>query len=133
MCCEVTKQELLIWSNTKRDDLALLQLTFSPIELQYFHIIMEEILNDENHRLRYPAVLNLTSTLTNQFSRDSGQKVYQSWVASGYFVQLKDYVYLGPRLIVEFTTYLKPKFPEQTCHLCSELVFTVGSQKVIQL
>ncbi|ENN72114.1 non-structural maintenance of chromosomes element 1 homolog [Dendroctonus ponderosae] len=122
--CEVTKQELLIWTNTKRDDIALHQLSFTPIELQYFHTIMEEILSDESHRLPYPAVLNLTSGLTSQFSRDSGQKAFQSWVANGYFVQLDDYVYLGPRLIVEFTTYLKSKFPEQTCKLCSELVFT---------
>lgn len=122
--CEVTNQQLIIWLNTKNDDISKLQITFSAIELEYFHVILQEILNSENNRLTFVVVLNITSTLTASFSRDNGQKALNKWFNGGYFVKKGDFVYLGTRLIMEFTSYLKSHRPDQICKLCSELVFT---------
>lgn len=124
--CEVTNQELFIWANTKNDNISKLQITFSAIELEYFHVILQEIINSEENRLTFVVVLNITSTLTVPFSRDNGQKALKRWFNGGYFIKKEDFVYLGPRLILEFTSYLKTHRPDQICKLCSELVFIVS-------
>ncbi|KAL1491977.1 hypothetical protein ABEB36_012487 [Hypothenemus hampei] len=122
--CEVTSQEQVVWLNLKNDDISKFQIAYNPLELEYFHAILQEILNSEDHRLLYVTVLNITSTLTAQFSRDSGQKVLTKWFKGGYYIQSGDFVYLGSRLILEFTSYLKAHMPNQICPLCSELAFT---------
>ncbi|CAG9765175.1 unnamed protein product [Ceutorhynchus assimilis] len=122
--CEVTGQDLFIWANTKNDNISKLQITFKAIELEYFHAILQEILNSEDYRLKYIVVVNITSTLTASFTRVNGQTLLTKWIKSGYFIKNGEYVHLGPRLILEFTSYLMTHRPDQTCKLCSELVFT---------
>lgn len=123
--CEVTNQELIVWLNTKNDDISKYQISYSTIELEYFHVILKEILTSEEHRLTFMVCINIASTLTAQFSRDNAQKVLNKWIKGGYYVIRGDYIHLGPRTILEFTAYLKSKCPDSICNLCSEIVFTV--------
>ncbi|XP_066257008.1 non-structural maintenance of chromosomes element 1 homolog isoform X2 [Euwallacea similis] len=122
--CEVTQQRLIVWLNTRNDDISNLQITYSPIELEYFHVILQEILCSDDNKLTSIIVLNITSNLTEEFSRDSGQKILKIWIDGGYFVKKGNFVYLGPRLILEFMSHLKSICPNHICKLCSELVFT---------
>ncbi|XP_057659157.1 non-structural maintenance of chromosomes element 1 homolog [Diorhabda carinulata] len=121
--CEVTNKNYLVWLNTKNDDISRLQITFSALELEYFHAIVQEILLSEERRITFIVCINITSTLTSFLSRDNGQKVLNKWIKGGYFINKSDYIYLGPRLILEFTSYLKVHLPDSICTLCSELVF----------
>ncbi|KAJ8945987.1 hypothetical protein NQ318_017103 [Aromia moschata] len=72
--CEVTNQNLIVWVNTKNDDISKYQITYSALELEYFHAILQEILSSEEHRITFIVCINITSTLTSNFSRDNGQK-----------------------------------------------------------
>ncbi|CAG9835057.1 unnamed protein product [Diabrotica balteata] len=121
--CEVTNEPYLIWLNTKNDDISKLQISYSSLELEYFHVILQEILRSEEHRITFIVCLNLTSTLTASYSRENGEQVLRKWIKNGYFINKNPYVYLGPRLILEFTSYLKTHLPDSICNLCSELVF----------
>nr|XP_023011539.1 non-structural maintenance of chromosomes element 1 homolog [Leptinotarsa decemlineata] len=118
---------MIIWLNTKNDQLSRLQNIYSALELEYFHTILHEILNSEDYKLTFIVCINITSTLTGFFSRDNGQNVLYKWIKAGYFVRKDAHVHLGPRLILEFTSYLKTHFPNSMCNLCSELVFS-GNQ-----
>ncbi|XP_028143494.1 non-structural maintenance of chromosomes element 1 homolog [Diabrotica virgifera virgifera] len=121
--CEVTNEPYLIWLNTKNDDIAKFQISYSALELEYFHVILQEILRSDEHRITFIVCLNLTSTLTASYSRENGEQVLRKWIKNGYFINKNPYVYLGPRLILEFTAYLKTHLPDSICNLCSELVF----------
>lgn len=123
--CEVSNEEVIVWINTKNDEISTLQVAFSAVELEYFHAILQEILNSDEHRITFIVCLNITSTLTGSLSRSNGQKVLDKWVKVGYYVKKGDFIYLGPRLILEFNVYLKNHCPDSICNLCSELVFTV--------
>lgn len=124
--CEVSNQNQVALLNTKNDDISKLQISYSTIELEYFNAILQEILNSEEHRITFIVCINITSTLTSQFSRDSGQKVLNKWLKGGYYVKRGDYIHLGPRTILEFTAYLRSSRPDSICNLCSEIVFTVS-------
>lgn len=125
--CEVTNQKVLVWLNTKNDDISKLQIKFSPVELEYFHAILQELIHNEEHRLTTIVCINITSTLTSHLTRENGQKLLNIFLKNGYFVVKGAYIYLGPRLILEFTIYLKTHCPESVCTLCSELVFCVSN------
>lgn len=129
--CEVTNQEVIVWINTKNDEISTLQLSFSQLELEYFHAILQEILNSDDHRITFIVTLNITSSLTGNLSRSNGQKVLEKWVKVGYFVNKEGYIYFGPKLILEFNAYLKSHCPDSICGLCSELVFTVSHHMFI--
>lgn len=123
--CEVTDQEVIVWINIKNDHISTLQGTFTVLELQYFHVILQEILNSDEHRITSIVCLNLTSTLTGALTRSHGQKLLDKWINIGYYIKKGGDIYLGPRLIIEFNAYLKSHSPDAVCNLCSELVFTV--------
>ncbi|XP_060524761.1 non-structural maintenance of chromosomes element 1 homolog [Cylas formicarius] len=122
--CEVTDENIVMWLNTKDDNISKFQISFSALEMEYFNVLLKEIINSQSHKLTYATVLNITSTLSTHLSRDNGQTVFTKWLKGGYFVKIDDYVYLGPRTIFEFTSFLKSHCPEQICNLCLELVFT---------
>lgn len=124
--CEVTGEDVLVWINTKNDELSKLQSGFPPIECEYFHAVMQEILNSEEHAILYPRCINISSTLTAPLSRENGEKAVLKWVQGGYLVKKEQYVYLGARMILEFTTYLRKNTENCICGLCAELVFIVS-------
>ncbi|KYB26512.1 non-structural maintenance of chromosomes element 1 homolog [Tribolium castaneum] len=121
--CEVTGDSVFVWLNTKNDELSKQQIGFSPVELEYFHAIMQEIITSDNHELPYPRCINITSTLVGTLTRENGEKALMKWIRGGYFVKVEQFVYLGARTILEFTTYLRTNTENCTCSLCSELVF----------
>ncbi|KAJ8961963.1 hypothetical protein NQ317_004273 [Molorchus minor] len=98
--CEVTNQSIVVWLNTKNDDISKHQISYSALELEYFHAILEEIIG---------GIVD--------------KKVLNKWLKIGYYIKNGDFIYLGPRLILEFTSYLRNRCVDCICNLCSELVF----------
>nr|CAH7760588.1 unnamed protein product [Callosobruchus chinensis] len=121
--CEVTEQNIILWLNTKHDNISHLQNVFTPAHLEYFHAILMQIINSQEFRITYPECLNLTCSLKYTLSRDAGQLVFEKWIKGGYYVKQINYIYLGPRLIQEFSAYLKTCCANSLCILCQELVF----------
>lgn len=123
--CEITNNKCIALINTKCDTIALLQSTFSPVQLEYFQAIISEILGSDEYRITFIICINITSTLVGKMTRDQGQNTLNVWIKGGYFIKDEDYVYLGLRTKMEFATYLRQHCPDSLCKLCSELVFRV--------
>ncbi|KAJ3647581.1 hypothetical protein Zmor_019452 [Zophobas morio] len=121
--CEITGDKVFVWLNTKSDELSRLQVGFSAVELEYFHAILQEIVTSDDHTIQYPRAINIASTLTATLSRDNGEKALIRWIKGGYYVKQDERVFLGPRTILEFTTFLRTNTENCSCDLCSELVF----------
>ncbi|CAG9863145.1 unnamed protein product [Phyllotreta striolata] len=120
--CEVTKEKFLVWQ-TLKNDISLLQIKFSAVDIEYFHSVFQEILRNEEHRIKQNEALNLSSSLTSRLSLENAEKLLKTFVQIGYFVSKDSCIFLGPRLILEFTSYLQSHFTDSICPLCSELVF----------
>ncbi|KAF7275713.1 hypothetical protein GWI33_011344 [Rhynchophorus ferrugineus] len=60
--------------------------------------------------------------LTSSISREKAQNILYKWFKIQYFIKKDEFIYAGPRLILEFTSYLKSQLPDHICNLCSELV-----------
>ncbi|KAJ8931119.1 hypothetical protein NQ314_016000 [Rhamnusium bicolor] len=125
--CEVTNQDLIVWLSTKDDDISKHQIAYSALELEYFNAILQQILGSDEHQITFIVCINITSTLTSNYSRDNGQKILNKWLKGGYYIKHGEFIYLGPRTILEFASYLRSHCPDCICNLCSELVFT-GTQ-----
>lgn len=124
--CEVTNNEMVVWLNTKNDDISKMQSTYSPLEFTYFHAIVEDLLESVDHLLPLTVCMNIASSLAAPFSRDNAERFLFKLIKGGYFINNNDNIYLGPRLIQEFMTYLKTFCSDNVCNLCSELVFYVS-------
>lgn len=129
--CEVTGEALIIWLNFKNDHLNKLQNTFSAIELEYFQIIMREIILAKERCLLYSFSANLSTTLTTPIPKTDAFKLLSKWIKIGYLVNKEGRIYLGARCILEFSPYFLEHCGEHllTCSLCSEMVIKVGKIK----
>lgn len=125
--CEVTGAEFLVWLNTKNDSVAKQQDTFTPAELEYFQLIMGEIVNSDEKYLPHNICLNLSGTLAvNVMYKTQAQATIKKWVKGGYLVELNGKIYFGPRCIHEFSSYFRRQEDGvNICSLCSEIVFVV--------
>lgn len=125
--CEVSGEDLIIWLNTKNDSLNRLQNTFSPIELEYFQILMREIIISKERCLLYSICASLSTTLTSPLSKTDALDLLTKWNKSGYFVSKNSRLYLGARCIIEFCSYYREHCGDylNTCSLCSEILFKV--------
>ncbi|KAK4872877.1 hypothetical protein RN001_014906 [Aquatica leii] len=124
--CEVTNDDALALVNTANDDITKLQNVYSANELEYFQLLLHELVVSENHRLKKMGCFNLT--LIRGLTKDHIEKLLTKWIKNGYLVEKDSYVYLGARCIIEFAPYLSAhcKHFYSDCFLCSEAVF-VGS------
>lgn len=125
--CEVTGKEFLVWLNTKNDNVSKTQNTFSPAELEYFQIILAEIINSNEKCIPLNICLNLSGTLVaNVMFKTHAQTTIKKWVKGGYLVNCNGKIYLGPRCIHEFSSYFRRlEDGINVCGLCSEIVFVV--------
>lgn len=121
--CEISNSKVLVWVNTRCDEISRLQLGLLDVEKEYFHVLMLEILSSEEHSILYPRAINISSTLNGSLSRVNGEKAFMKWIREGYFVKVEQFIYFGVRLVQEFTTFLRTNTVNCICGLCSELVF----------
>lgn len=125
--CEISGEELLVWLNMRNDNVSKLQDAFEPAELEYFQIIMGEIIESNEKYLPLNVCLNLSSNLVaNLLFKTKAQKTIQKWIKCGYLVNQNGKIYLGARCIHEFSSYFRRLEDQITiCSLCSEVVFVV--------
>lgn len=126
--CEVMCKDNIILLNTINDDICKHQNIFSATELEFFQTIIREIIMSDDHRINNISLINLTNTLTTTLKKDLAEKNIETWTSLGYLVTKDGFSYLGARCIVEFTSYFQNHCKDylNSCHLCSELVFSVS-------
>lgn len=105
-----------------------LQGIYTPAELEYFQIMMGEIILSDEKCLPLNVCLNLSTTLqANVLFKTEAQKAINKWVKGGYLVIRNGKVYMGARCIHEFSSYFRRQEDRVTiCSLCSEIVFVVS-------
>ncbi|XP_017772583.1 PREDICTED: non-structural maintenance of chromosomes element 1 homolog [Nicrophorus vespilloides] len=126
LTCEVTGEQFVVLVQMLVDGSSKLNSSYTTIESEYFHNLVNELVVTDEKKLKHIFCLNLASSLSGTFSREAAQNVLQRCFSNGY-LRLKDgEVYLGPRCISEFTPYFYKDYEEYIvkCNLCSELVFT---------
>lgn len=126
--CEVTGEELLVWLNMRNDNVSKLQDIYTSAELEYFQIMMGEIIQSDEKCIPLNVCLNLSATLqANLLFKTEAQKTINKWVKGGYLVIRNGKVFMGARCIHEFSPYFRRQGDQITvCSLCSESVFVVG-------
>lgn len=122
--CEVTGEDKLSLLNTANDDICKLQNAFQPQELEYFQLVLNELITAEDHQIKKMACYNLNTT-TKRISVDTIEKLLITWTSQGYLVENGSYLCLGARCVAEFAPYFNAHCKDyySNCFLCSEIVF----------
>lgn len=68
------------------------------------------------------------SSNNKKLSKQRAQELIDEWCSVGYFVDLDDVIHFGPRMIGEFSDYLRLKFRDhiRICCLCNQPTFKVN-------
>lgn len=98
---------------------------YSTAEVSLFESLLNEIGKTPEHCLTSITALNLNDSMN--VTKMHRQECIEKWIDEGWFADVKDTLYLGPRGIVEFGAYLRVHYPDvvEACKLCTEPIFTV--------
>lgn len=124
--CEVRNQKYITLFNTIQDDIVK-RSYYTDNDSVYFERVLEELMNTPDHKLSTNECLNLIPPNT-QVKPTQAQILLNKWIDDGYFVKLRNIVYIGPRTIHEFNTKLRSNSEDKVyiCTLCRELTFVVS-------
>lgn len=88
-----------------------------------------------DHCLRPIISLNLVDQIksTKKLTKNRAQELLTQWTAEGYFREIDDKLYFGPRIQCEFGQYLHDHYAETIaqCSLCKLSVFKVQIVKTM--
>ncbi|XP_065089192.1 non-structural maintenance of chromosomes element 1 homolog [Ochlerotatus camptorhynchus] len=118
--------DFYVFCNQTESQLDRLQNTYTESELALFRLILRELACNEENKLKPIVCLNLTSEIKSKpLSKVRAEELLEEWEKLGYFVQLAEMWYFGPKTIGEFDRYLLANYPDemQRCKLCKESVF----------
>ncbi|KAK5639883.1 hypothetical protein RI129_010694 [Pyrocoelia pectoralis] len=120
--CEVTGEDKLALLNTANDDICKLQNIFQPHELEYFQLVLNRLIEAEDHQIKKMECYNLNTT-TKRITVDTIEKLLITWTAQGYLVENGSYLCLGARCVAEFAPYFNVHCKDyySNCFLCSEI------------
>ncbi|XP_055626179.1 non-structural maintenance of chromosomes element 1 homolog isoform X2 [Toxorhynchites rutilus septentrionalis] len=105
-----------------------LQNYYSKPELSLFRLMLKELACSEGHKVRPIVCLNLTAEITGKtITKVRAEELLDEWEKLGYFVQMDEMWYFGPKTVAEFDRYLSAHFAEHMhkCLLCNEMDFYV--------
>ncbi|VVD00370.1 unnamed protein product [Leptidea sinapis] len=108
---EYTSEEVLVFLSHGYDDATKSQNIFSATELEYFRVLIEQIMSTEGRQLTSIHALNL--------------KLLDTWCRMKYLDKEENNYALGVRTIQEFEGYLRENMPDtiEECFLCKQIVF----------
>ena len=125
-----SKGGYFILISLKSDDSAKWTMTFNPIELEYFKILIRHIMNNPAKEITNIFALHRGNDLkSRQLGTLESQNILNKlrdyhWLR---FSNEKPEIRLGPRFIAEMGPFLKRMFQNQTvdCLFCEKLVIQV--------
>ncbi|XP_055914825.1 non-structural maintenance of chromosomes element 1 homolog [Eupeodes corollae] len=97
----------------------------SEQDRNYFRLLLTTIACAENYGISDMEAINLSTRLTDKpLAKNRAEDLLQNWKNVGYFYELDNTLYLGPRMIVEFESLLLSAFPDDVkeCSLCKKIV-----------
>ncbi|XP_073952881.1 SMC5-SMC6 complex component Non-SMC element 1 isoform X2 [Choristoneura fumiferana] len=123
---ELTDEQVVVFICLGHDEATKSQNVFSAMELEYFRLLLEEIMSIETRQITGILAMNLVNRLkTSSFTKTHGQKLLDTWCRMRYLDKDENNYALGMRAIHEFQTYLRQNMPDtiEECFLCKEIVF----------
>ncbi|XP_030376979.1 non-structural maintenance of chromosomes element 1 homolog [Scaptodrosophila lebanonensis] len=122
----VSGQDYLVYYLTDPTPDIHLHPNLTAEECQYFSILLDKVANNEECKclwnMAYSGIDFKNSAKPPKKMRM--QELLNEWIDSGYFLEDGDYIYLGPRSILELEFYLRTNYSEtiKECMLCRHLV-----------
>ncbi|XP_068623883.1 non-structural maintenance of chromosomes element 1 homolog [Battus philenor] len=121
---EFTSEEVVIFVSLGHDEATKSQNSFSATELEYFRMLIEQIMTTETRQITGIYAINLVSTKSS-FTKTDAQKLLNVWCRMHYLDKDENNYALGVRAIYEFEGYLRQNMPDtiEECSLCKQIVF----------
>lgn len=104
------------------------QNLYTEMEIQYFPLLLREIITSDSTCIAPIVALNLISILQRPLTKLRAGELLKLWTNMGYFKEMNELIYLGPRSLVEFNGYLTVNYPDfiKTCSICLKTVYKVN-------
>ncbi|XP_045496309.1 non-structural maintenance of chromosomes element 1 homolog [Colias croceus] len=122
---EYTSEEVIIFLSLGYDEATKSQNLFSQSELEYFRILLEQIMNTEGRQITGIHALNLVGSMKSSYTKTDAQKLLDTWCRMRYLDKEENNYALGVRTIHEFEGYFRENMPDtiEECCLCKQIVF----------
>ncbi|XP_067619632.1 non-structural maintenance of chromosomes element 1 homolog isoform X2 [Eurosta solidaginis] len=119
--------EYLVFGLTFETPACQLQHHYSESDQIYFAKLMECMANQEDYAISWVDMYNLQNlpaTAKKQLTKTRIQNLVRKWSLQGYFLEIEDKIYFGPRMIVEYARHLKTYYSDHVkdCPLCKKVV-----------
>ncbi|CAH2040613.1 unnamed protein product, partial [Iphiclides podalirius] len=122
---ELTTEEVIVFLSLGCDDATKAQNVFSKTELEYFRILIEQIMTTTSRKITGIQAINLVAKMNTSFTKTDAQNLLDVWCRMHYLAQDETNYALGVRGIHEFESYLRQNMPDtiEECCLCKQIVF----------
>ncbi|KAH8393766.1 non-structural maintenance of chromosomes element 1 homolog [Drosophila serrata] len=119
-------KEYLVYAKTDATPDSIANTGLTAEECRYFSKLLDKIATSDDSRIPWNFAYNelLLEGLVKPPKKSRMQQLLQKWSQMGYFLDKDDYIYLGPRSLVELSFYLTSSYSEhiKNCTLCKGLV-----------
>ncbi|XP_052837612.1 LOW QUALITY PROTEIN: non-structural maintenance of chromosomes element 1 homolog [Drosophila gunungcola] len=122
----IKTEEYLVYAKTDATPDSVASTGLTAEECQYFSKLLDKIAAEEDCHIPWNAAYSevLLQGSSKPVKKSRMQELLQKWTQMGYFMELDERIYLGPRSLVELNFYLTSHHTEhiKNCMLCKCLV-----------
>lgn len=122
---EVTNEKIIVFLSLGYDEATKAQNIFSANELEYFRVLLEQIMTTESRQITEMNAINLASSMKSTFTKSDAQRMLNTWHRMKYLDKDQNNYALGVRAVHEFEGYIRQNMPDtvEQCCLCKQTVF----------
>ncbi|XP_075160588.1 SMC5-SMC6 complex component Non-SMC element 1 [Haematobia irritans] len=122
-------QEYLVFGLLIINQACKFQPQYTDTERNYFYKLLETLVCSEDYGIEWMDIYKVANLIPanvqKPLAKERVQDLETKWMSQGYFLEKDDKIYLGPRSMVEYGSYLKQHFPDyiRDCVLCNKIVY----------
>lgn len=123
-------REFLVFGLTLETPASKLQHHYREADQLYFAKLVESMAVQKDYGISWVNMYNLSNlphTVKKDLTKTRVQDLITKWTHQGYFLEEKDKIFFGPRMLVEYASHLKTHFSDyiKDCSLCKNIVLWV--------
>ncbi|XP_017482011.1 PREDICTED: non-structural maintenance of chromosomes element 1 homolog [Rhagoletis zephyria] len=120
-------KEFLVFGLTFETLASKHQQHYTEADQMYFAKLVEIMAPQEDYSISWVDMYNLSSltpTARKHLPKTRIQFLVKKWTDQGYFLEMDDKIYFGPRMLVEYASHLKTHYSDyiKDCPLCKKIV-----------
>lgn len=122
---ESTNEEVVIFLTHAWDSISESQKIFTAKELDYFRLLIEEIMSIDVREITGINAINLVNKMGQKISMLQAENLLAKWCKMYYLEKIQNKYRLGVRTINEFEDYFEKYMPDvmKDCYICKKNVF----------